>query len=160
MHLCPTIAKSAAEWLRNFWKIWHLKDFLAITYVFDYIRFTRFHTSHMQSVTTSLNDKFFAPVLAALSRAENSRRCSEYSDQEHLSSGIRRVLETVISGRDWVQRLQMKLNLNLSVSNFFSSLRSVRRKELVEEISADVRGQTDRKICHQPGSDPLVTVSK
>ena len=109
----------------------------------------------MESITTSLKDKFFAPVFAALSRAKNSRICSEYSDQEHLSSGIQRVLETVTSGRDWVQRLRLKLKLNLSVSNFFSSLRSVRRKELVEEISADVRGQTDRKICHQVGSDPL-----
>ena len=109
----------------------------------------------MESITTSLKDKFFAPVFAALSRAVNSRICSEYSDQEHLSSGIQRVLETVTSGRDWVQRLRLKLKLNLSVSNFFSSLRSVRRKELVEEISADVRGQTDRKICHQAGSDPL-----
>ena len=109
----------------------------------------------MESITTTLKDKFFAPVFAALSRANNSRTCSEYSDQEHLSSGIQRVLENITSGRDWVQRLRLKLKLNLSVSNFFSSLRSPRRKELVEEISADVRNQTDQRICHQAGSDPL-----
>ena len=40
------------------------------------------------------------------------------------------------------------------MSNFFSSLRSPRRKQLVEEISTDVRAQTDRSICHQK-SDPL-----
>ena len=108
----------------------------------------------MQTLTTNLKDKFFAPVFDALSRAENSRTCSEYTDREHLSSGIERVLQTVTSGRDWVQRLRLKLKLNLSVSNFFSSLRSPRRKQLVEEISTDVRAQTDRSICHQK-SDPL-----
>ena len=108
----------------------------------------------MQTLTANLKDKFFAPVFAALSRAQNSRTCSEYTDNEHLSSGIERVLQTVTSGRDWVQRLRLKLKLNLSVSNFFSSLRSTRRKKLVEEISTDVRAQTDRSICHQK-SDPL-----
>jgi len=102
----------------------------------------------------TLKDKFFAPVLSALSRAKNFRTCNEYTDQEHLSSGIERVLQSVASGRDWVQRLRLKLRLNLSVSNFFSSLRSTRRKELVEEISADVRAQTDQSICHG-ACDPL-----
>ena len=109
----------------------------------------------MENITTTLKDKFFAPVFAAFSRAVNCRTCKEYSDPEHLSSGIQRVLENSTSGRDWVQRLRLTLNLNLSVSNFFSSLRSPRRKELVEEISADVRGQTDQRICHQAGSDLL-----
>ena len=108
----------------------------------------------MENRSTTLKDNFFAPVFSALSRAKNSRTCKEYSDSEHLSSGIQRVLETVTSGRDWVQRLRLKLNLNLSVSNFFSSLRSLRRKKLVEEISIDVRAQTDHSICHEQ-SDPL-----
>ena len=108
----------------------------------------------MQTLTTTLKDKFFAPVFAALSKAKNSRTCNEYTDQEHLSSGIERVLQTVTSGRDWVQRLRLKLKLNLSVSNFFSSLRSPRRKKLVEEISVDVKAQTDQSICHGQ-SDPL-----
>ena len=108
----------------------------------------------MQALKNTLKDTFFAPVSLALERAKHSRVCNEYTDQEHLSSGIERVLQTVTSGRDWVQRLRLKFNLNLSVSNFFSSLRSLRRKELVEEISIDVRAQTDQSICHQT-SDPL-----
>jgi len=107
-------------------------------------------------ITTTLKDTFLAPVLLALSRAKNFRACNEYSDQQHLSSGIERVLQSVASGRDWVQRLRLKLKLNLSVSNFFSSLRSQRRKQLVEEISSDVRVQTDRSICYGQ-SDPLST---
>ena len=98
----------------------------------------------MQTLTATLKDKFFAPIFTALSRAENSRTCNEYTDREHLSSGIERVLQTVTSGRDWIQRLRLKLKLNLSVSNFFSSLRSMRRKKLVEEISVDIRAQTDQ----------------
>ena len=90
---------------------------------------------YMEPISTTLKDKFFAPVLAALSRAKHSRTCQEYSDWQHLSSGIQRVLENVTSGRECGQCLQLKLKLNLSVSNFFSSLRSDRRKELVEEVS-------------------------
>lgn len=105
-------------------------------------------------LTTTLKDEFFAPVVLALSRAKNFRACNEYSDQEHLNSGIERVLQSVASGRDWVQRLRLKFKLNLSVSNFFSSLRSTRRKQLVEEVSMDVRTQTDHAICHQK-DDPL-----
>lgn len=108
----------------------------------------------MENKPISLKDKLFAPLLSALSRARKFRICSGYSDNEHLSSGIQRVLENVSSGREWVQSLQLKFNLNLSVSNFFSALRSSRRKELVEEISIDVRTQTDQSICHQK-SDPL-----
>jgi hypothetical protein len=102
----------------------------------------------------TIKDIFFAPVVAALSRASNFRRAREYSDDKHLSSGIERVLENISSGREWVQRLQLKFNWNLSVSNFFSSLRSSRRKDLVEEVSADVRAQTDQSICHKH-TDPL-----
>lgn len=108
----------------------------------------------MQILTNTLKDKFFAPVVLALSRAKNFRACNEYTDQEHLNSGIERVLQSVASGRDWVQRLRLKFKLNLSVSNFFSSLRSPRRKQLVEEVSMDVRAQTDQAICHQK-DDPL-----
>lgn len=108
----------------------------------------------MKTLPTTLKDKFFAPVTLALSKTNHCRECSQYSDQQHLSSGIQRVLQTVTSGRDWVQHLRLTFKLNLSVSNFFSSLRSDRRKELVEEVSADVRGQTDQSICHQK-SDPL-----
>ncbi len=108
----------------------------------------------MQTLTNTLKDKFFAPVVLALSRAKNFRACNEYTDPEHLNSGIERVLQSVASGRDWVQRLRMKFKLNLSVSNFFSSLRSPRRKELLEEVSTDVRTQTDQAICHQK-EDPL-----
>ena len=123
------------------------------TYVIDNAHRRAFHPD-MENTSNTLKDTFFAPVFSALSRAKNSRACSEYSDCEHLNSAIQRVLETVTSGRDWVQRLRLKLKLNLSVSNFFSSLRSERRKDLVEEVSTDVKGQTDQDICHQQG-DPL-----
>ncbi len=135
-------------------KIFNLRISYKTTYVFDYTAGLGFHQCHMQILTNTLKDKFFAPVYAALSKAKNSRACNEYTDQEHLSSGIERVLQSVTSGRDWVQHLRLKLKLNLSVSNFFSSLRSSRRKQLVEEISIDVKTQTDQSICHGQ-SDPL-----
>ena len=108
----------------------------------------------METQTNNLKDTFLAPALDALSKAKHSRSCSDYTDSDFLKSGIERVLQNVTSGRDWVQRLRLKFNLNLSVSNFFNSLRSSRRKQLVEEISLDVRSQTDQIICNK-NSDPL-----
>ena len=93
---------------------------------------------------TSSSHRFFL-----LSQERKTSEHSGYTDRENLSSGIEPVRHTVTSGREWVQRLRLKLKLDLSVSNFFSALRSPRRKQLVEEISTDVRAQTDRSICHQ-----------
>ena len=64
------------------------------------------------------------------------------------------MLEHVISGRDWVQRLRMKLALKVSVCNFFAALRSRRRLKMLDEVFHDVRVQGDQLIAES--NDPLM----
>lgn len=64
------------------------------------------------------------------------------------------MIEHVISGRDWVQRLRMKSAITVSVSNFFAALRSDRRLKMLDEIVHDVRTQADQLIAKS--NDPLM----
>lgn len=97
--------------------------------------------------------RFFTPVFQALTQSGNQRQCPEFTDEQFLESGIGRVLGMAQSGRDWVQRIQMWLNSRLSVSNFFQSLKSARRLQLLHEVSENVRQQLDVNVPEQ--FDPL-----
>lgn len=90
--------------------------------------------------------RFFAPVLLALSQSCNRRHCPEFTDEQFIESGIGRVIGFAQSGRDWVQRMQMWMNSRLSVSNFFQSLKSTRRLQLLNEVSENVRQQVDATL--------------
>ena len=95
------------------------------------------------SESETITERFFGPIWKALKNAKSTRHCSSYSDETHIESGIRRVIEPVSSGRDWVQQLQGKFGIFVSVRNFFVSLKSKRRMNLLEEINQDVCKQTD-----------------
>lgn len=91
----------------------------------------------------TLTERFFAPIKEALEHSKSTRKCTGYSDESHLISGVSRVLENVISGREWVQLFQGKFGAFVSVRNFFLSLSSSRRMGLVKEVSMDIRKQAD-----------------
>lgn len=97
--------------------------------------------------------RFFAPIEKAFRDSTATRSCWEYPDQEHIESGVGRVLAQVQSGRDWVQKLRMWMNNRLSVSTFFKALKSERRLRLVKEIDGHVCGQLDETT--EPEHDPL-----
>lgn len=107
----------------------------------------------MNNIPHTLRDKFLAPAILALGRSKKIRVCQTYPDSNHLFSGIERVIAQVSSGRDWVQFLQLKFNLDLSVSNFFMALKSNRRFNMVVEVSQDVRQQLDQNLL--PQNDPF-----
>ena len=94
----------------------------------------------------TLRNQFFAPLEVALSRAENTRTCNNYSDQTYVHSGVGRVVEASKSGREWIQFFCTVACVYVSVANFFAALRSKRRLRLLEEVDADVRQQADQQI--------------
>ena len=94
----------------------------------------------------TLRNQFFAPLEVALSRAENTRTCNNYSDQTYVHSGVGRVVEASKSGREWIQFFCTVACVYVSVANFFAALRSKRRLRLLEEVEADVRQQADQQI--------------
>ena len=75
-----------------------------------------------------------------------------------MESGIGRALAYTASGRAWVQHIQTKFRIFVSVSNFFAALRSKRRMNMVEEVAENVRLQADQMITDK--LDPLSKYSE
>ena len=107
---------------------------------------------------TSVRGEFFAPVVVALQQSKHTRDCHDYTDLQHLKSGIGRALSCVASGRAWVQHIQTRFNIYVSVSNFFAALRSTRRINMVQEVDSKVRQLADEIIGEK--SDPLAEHSE
>jgi len=101
----------------------------------------------------TVRNRFFAPVITAIESARSKRTCPEYSDRDFIISGVGRVISTVASGRDWVQKIRARLNFSVSVSSFFQSLRSRRRLAFTTEVDEHVRKQVD--LARNTSRDPL-----
>ena len=101
-------------------------------------------TAPGNSTIDTVTDVFFEPLQDALALAEHTRKCPEFSDWEHLESGVGRCLERVQSGRDWIQQLWHQFSMKLGVSCFFESLGSTRRLRLVQEVDERIASRCDR----------------
>lgn len=99
------------------------------------------------------NDVFYAPIHEALPTCASTRECAAVPDLNYLLSGAGRCLDSVISGRDWVQKIRYCLSAPISVSNFFSTLKSKRRLRLQKEVAESIRSQTDDTTT--PQADPF-----
>ncbi len=86
--------------------------------------------------STDLHRRFFAPLWPCLESSPRQRQCQEYSDKDFLEVGISRVLSACQSGRDLLQRLALMRDGTPGRSNFFESLKSVRRLRMVEDVAA------------------------
>lgn len=107
---------------------------------------------------TNVRGEFFAPVAVALQQSKHTISCHNYTDLQHLESGIGRALAYTASGRAWVQHIQTKFRIFVSVSNFFAALRSKRRMNMVQEIANTVRWLADQTVARK--SDPLLKHSE
>jgi Transposase DDE domain len=84
---------------------------------------------------TTTRDRFFNPLKDALLNVNSTRKCKDFSDFESIQSGVGRVLDSVKSGRDWVQKLQYFISHTITVNCFFSALKSKRRLGLLIEVN-------------------------
>ncbi len=94
----------------------------------------------------TLHKRFFAPLQLALDRAKHTRTCNDYPDRLYLHSGVGRVIDASISGREWIQKFCAVFDKSISVSNFFTALRSQRRLKLLREVDQDIRVQADLRV--------------
>ena len=101
------------------------------------------HITHCQSTT---HRNFFKPLFDALNAAKHRRRCPELNDALWLEAGVRRCLELVQSGRDFLQQLADEHDAHINNSTFFESLKSERRLRLLDEILAQVRARMSREM--------------
>lgn len=97
----------------------------------------------------------FEPVKSALKDATNTRACKKLDDFSFIQFGLLRVLNLFLSGRHFVQHVNMRYESSLSVSLFFKALGSQRRRLLTEEVAEAVRQSIDNTIQNSEDGDPL-----
>ena len=85
--------------------------------------------------TLIVNDAFFQPLSGLAAASPHARYCPEFSDEHWLLTGVRRCLERVESGRAFLQEHGPGLPCQPSHANYFNSLHSERRLELIREVN-------------------------
>ncbi|MDH5468936.1 MAG: transposase [Candidatus Aminicenantes bacterium] len=98
----------------------------------------------------TIGKEFYSPMFRALEKTRWRRECPEFTDDHFLKVGIGRCLNDVRSGRDWIQKAIAILKLSVTVSRFFTSLKSHRRLGLLGNIATLVRSEADENA---PNSD-------
>lgn len=98
--------------------------------------------SHIHTV----NQAFFQPLQHALANASALWHCPELPDDEWLRMGVQRVLEGSPSGRAFVQEHGLRFEKSPTCSNYFSSLRSERRLDLIREVSRSLQATLDARL--------------
>ena len=88
---------------------------------------------------SSVENEFYSPMLRALEKAPGKRDCPEFTDEHFLKAGVGRCLNDVRSGRDWIQKAMVIFKLAVTVSRFFTSLKSQRRLRLLGNVIDIVR---------------------
>ena len=89
----------------------------------------------------SLKDRFLAPLSAASNSTSNSRQCPVFADGDWLVGGVRRVIDSFDSGRDFLQRFP---SIEGSLCGYFDTLKSERRLRMVREVAGEITGEMAR----------------
>jgi hypothetical protein len=95
-----------------------------------------------------VHDAFFQPLNALVAASPYSRQCPQLSDEHWLLTGVQRCLQQRQSGRAFLQEYGAHLPAQPTHSNYFTSLQSPRRLELL-------RNTNDEVLCHAQFPDHL-----
>lgn len=82
----------------------------------------------------TVNDAFFQPITALVADSPHTRPCPELPDLDFVHLGIHRVLESSPSGRGFLQEHGLRFARTPSHSNYFGTLRSGRRGQLLGDL--------------------------
>ena len=99
------------------------------------------------SPSTTVAERFFAPLDHLLSTALHSRSCPALPDSAWLRLLVCRVLHEVPSGRAFLQQYAHLLPATPATGAFFESIKSTRRLSLLSEINAGLQGLAARMGC-------------
>ena len=81
--------------------------------------------------TKTVDQAFFEPLAGLVAASPRTRSCPEFTDEQWLGLGLRRVLEPVESGRAFLQEHGPRFAGAPGRTNYFYSLASERRRDLV-----------------------------
>lgn len=102
----------------------------------------------------TVNEAFFQAVAGLADASMHARPCPELPDDLWVRAGILRVLEEVPSGRGFLQQHGPRLNTIPKVSNYFSSLHSARRADLLNDVAEGVLRTVEEsgvdRLAHLP----------
>lgn len=90
------------------------------------------------STIITVNEALFQPLEGLVSRSSYARPCPEFPDEDFIRLGVQRVLETSESGRAFLQEHGVRFENAPDHSNYFATLRSQRRCDLVRDVSLAV----------------------
>ena len=90
-------------------------------------------TIHANSI--DVNDAFFEPLTGLVAKSPASRPCPEISDENWLRLGLQRVLESVSSGRGFLQEHGPRFEIIPKRSNYFAALQNLRRLEVIRDVN-------------------------
>lgn len=93
-----------------------------------------------------VNDLFFAPITPLVLHSPSARACPEFSDLEFLRMGIQRVLELAPSGRGFLQEHGARFTHTPSHTNYFDTLRSERRGQLLDTVHDGLAETVDPRL--------------
>jgi len=83
---------------------------------------------------TTVDFAFFNPLNALVAESQWTRPCQELPDLDFVRLGIHRVLESSPSGRGFIQEHGARFERMPTHSNYFSTLRTARREELLADV--------------------------
>jgi Transposase DDE domain len=86
--------------------------------------------------TRDVNDAFFQPLAGLVAASAATRPCPELSDDKWVLLGLQRVLESVSSGRGFLQEHGPRFDGAPKTSNYFAALQTPRRLEVVQDVAA------------------------
>lgn len=86
----------------------------------------------------TVDEALFQPLEGLVSRSSYARPCPEFPDEDFIRLGVQRVLETSESGRAFLQEHGVRFENAPDYSNYFATLRSPRRCDLVGDVSRAV----------------------
>ena len=82
----------------------------------------------------TVDDAFFHPLAGLVADSPHTRPCPELPDLDFVRLGIHRVLESSPSGRGFIQEHGARFERMPTHSNYFSTLRSARRGDLLKDV--------------------------
>jgi hypothetical protein len=91
---------------------------------------------------TTVTDAFFQPLNGLVAASPHTRPCPQFTDERWLGLGLARVLESVESGRAFLQEHGPRFVGTPGSTNYFYSLASERRRDLALGVNLALIAQT------------------
>ena len=101
----------------------------------------------ISSAPHTVDALFFEPIVSLVATSLHAYPCREFPDLDFVQLGITRVLETSPSGRGFLQEHGGRWDSTPELSNYFATLRSTRRGELLADIHGRLLAQADHQLA-------------